>query len=159
MSDPIPGDDWPLGEARDWLRDRVEDGASCPCCRQFAKVYKRKINHSAVRGLVAIYAQRNNENGGYAHLPSLGLGRLGGEAARLSYWGLIEEERVEREDGGRAGWWRITPQGIDWLHSRIAVPTYARIYDGRLLGLTGAPWRVKDAVKEHFDLRDLMEGL
>ena len=32
-----------LGEARDWLRERIEDGEECPCCRQFAKVYRRRL--------------------------------------------------------------------------------------------------------------------
>lgn len=158
VNDVGPTDDWPLGLARAWLRDRVEDGARCPCCTQFAKVYYRKVNASMVRGLVAIYGQRNHDDG-FAHLPTLGLGHLGGEAARMSYWNLVEEEPVVREDGGRAGWWRITVLGVDWLHSRTAVPTYARIYDGRLLALTGEPCWVADAVREKFDLTELMRGI
>ena len=33
-----------LDEAKAWLRDQVDDGAHCPCCGQFAKVYKRRIH-------------------------------------------------------------------------------------------------------------------
>jgi hypothetical protein len=90
-------------------------------------------------------------------LPTISPSR-GGEPAKLVYWEMIEEEPKVREDGGRAGWWRITGLGIEWLHSRVSVPTYARVYDGRLLSLTGDPFWVKDAVKERFDLRELMEG-
>ena len=158
MTDAIPDEDWTLTEARAWLRDRVEDGSTCPLCTQFAKVYYRKINHGMVRGLVALYRQRDNGNSGYAHLPTLGLGQLGGQMSRLTYWGLIQEERRERDDGGHAGWWRITEEGIDFLRGRTSVPEYARIYDGRLLGLTGDPCSVTDAIKGHFDLRELMEG-
>jgi hypothetical protein len=150
MTGALP-DDVSLGEARDWLRLRAyDDGAHCPCCTQFTKVYRRKINSSMVRALVALYRKRWD----FVHLPPVDPSH--GEAARLSYWGLIEEEPIFREDGGRAGWWRITPLGADWLRGQVTVPMTAHIYDSRLLKLDGPPWHVTDAVKQKFDLQELM---
>ena len=152
----IPDGDWTLRDAQDWLRERVDDGASCPCCTQFAKVYRRKISYRMVRALVGLYLVRNTEDG-YGFLPAID--PKTGDAAKMVYWKLIEEKPTRREDGGPVGWWRITQLGIDWLHSRVAIPTYARVYDGRCLGLTGNPCTVADAVKEKFDLRELMAGV
>ena len=44
-----------LGDAREWLRERVEHGARCPCCTQFAKVYERKLNSRMARQLITFW--------------------------------------------------------------------------------------------------------
>jgi hypothetical protein len=145
-----------LEEARDWLRARVEDGDYCPCCTQFAKVYKRKINSGMVRALINLY-RAGGPGRDFRHLPPIDPSH--GDAAKLVYWELIEEEPVVREDGGRAGWWRVTPLGEDFLRGWIKVIKYARVYDSRLLGFTGGKVDVRDALGTKFKLDDLMEGL
>ena len=57
-----------------------------------------------------------------------------GDAAKLVYWGLIEEEALQREDGGRAGWWRVTAYGERFLKGLIRVPKYARVFDEPVAG-------------------------
>ena len=143
-----------LADAQAWLRARVEDGEHCPCCTQFAKVYKRKINSGMVRALINLYAAGEGE---FHHLPPIDPSH--GDAAKLVYWSLIEEEPTVREDGGRAGWWRITPQGVSFLRGRVTVTKYARIYDSRLLGFCGDTVGVRDSLGTKFRLDDLMEGL
>ena len=32
-----------LTEAKQWLKERLDEGTRCPCCNQYAKIYKRKI--------------------------------------------------------------------------------------------------------------------
>jgi hypothetical protein len=150
-----PQEDWLLGDVKDWLRDRVDGGAKCPCCTQLAKVYRRHINGEMVRALAALYVRRYDNHNGYVHLPTIHPTRA--DSAKLVYWNLIEEEPVYRSDNGRAGWWRITSKGMEWLQGGSFVQKYARIYDGKLLGLEGGPWYVHDAVKDKFDLRELME--
>ena len=44
-----------LGTAREWLRSQAKDGARCPCCRQYVKVYRRKLNSSMSRALMIMY--------------------------------------------------------------------------------------------------------
>jgi hypothetical protein len=106
-----------------------------------------------VRALVGLYLTRHAEDG-YGFLPAID--PKTGDAAKMVHWGLIEEEKTRREDGGRAGWWRITPLGVQWLRNQTSVPRYAHIYDGRCLRLSGPPLTVADAVKQKFDLRELM---
>lgn len=158
MTEPYPDGDWSLRDAQNWLRDQVDDGARCPCCTQYAKVYRRKINSGMARALVEMYVKARND---WIHKPTAlsGLGAAARDESLLRYWGLIEESSEEREDGGRAGWWRVTELGSDWLHARVTVPKYARVYDGRCLGLTGEPCTAAEALGARFDLRELMAGL
>jgi hypothetical protein len=156
--EPVPELDWTLGEVRDWLRGKVEKGVHCPACEQFAKVYRRRIYAGMVRALVLMYREGDFGRRLYVHVPSIDPAR-GGDVAKLEFWGLIEEERVVRVDGGRAGYWRVTVRGEDWLARKTVVARYARIYDGRLLSLTGVATTVDDALGSGFRLDDLMDGV
>jgi hypothetical protein len=80
------------------------------------------------------------------------------EESKLRYWGLIEEETDLRPDGGRSGWWRLTPTGKDWVLNLSGVLKYALVYNGRCLGLSGQPVSIVDALGTRFDYRELMAG-
>lgn len=158
MSTVFP-EQMPLREARDVLRELVEDGHECPLCRQFAKVYRRRVHATMARELIHFYRRAGLE---WFDLPLLA-GEISGkrraytgDSAKLRYWGLMEENDARREDGGRAGWWRVTRRGVDWVTCRLLIPKYARIYDGRCLGYAGEPVSIEDALGERFDYRELM---
>lgn len=145
-----------LAEAREWLRERVDHGEKCPCCTQLAKVYRRTIHATMARELIAFYRHAGRE---WGYLPDSGIQR-GGDMVKCRYWGLIVEDDGERADGSsRNGWWRVTALGELWLRNEQPVPKYARIYDGRLLGLVGAPVTIIDALGRKFDYADLMAGV
>lgn len=159
MADPaeLPDDSMTVGEARDWLREHVEKGAECPLCHQFSKVYRRTITSAMARALALIWHEGGWGKKLYVHVPSVDPAR-GGDVAKLEHWGLLEEERTVRTDGGRAGYWRLTRRGEEWLEGRISVPKYARVYNGKLLSLTGPAWTVFEALGKRFDYRELMDG-
>src|ERR1044072_5955600 len=142
-----------LGEAADRLRGLVDHGHECPCCTQFAKVYRRKIHATMARELIQFYRVAGRD---WGHLPSI-LGYNGGDVTKCRYWGLIVEDDAIRDDGSSgAGWWQGTPAGHLWVRGRLAVPKFARIYDGRCLGLEGALVTIRDALGDRFDYGDLM---
>lgn len=145
-------DDVTLGQARDWLRQRVDEGAKCPLCQQHAKVYRRKLNSGMARSLILMYRNAGRD---WIHIPTQ-LPARSREEGKLRYWGLAEEAKVEREDGGRAGWWRVTSMGVQFVLGSLVVPKYAHIYDDRLLRLSGDPITIVDALGEKFDYAELM---
>jgi hypothetical protein len=149
-------DSMTLGEARDELRPLVMGpGAVCPCCKRFAKRYKRSINASMARGLIKLY--RAGAADDYVHVPEVLPTLWGGDAAKLRYWGLITEHPTRRDDGGRAGYWRITPLGVDYLHGTASVPKYVWVYGRRCLGIAPGPRAyIADALGEPFNLAELM---
>ena len=149
-------DSMPLSEARQIvLEERFsKDGIGCPCCLTLAKVYQRRIHGTMARTLITMY--RHGGADGYVHTASLPGDTH--EASQLSWWHLIEEEKIRRPDGGRAGWWRITHIGVNWVLARSYIPKYARIYDSEVLDLTGEPVTIQDALGKRFNYRELMEG-
>lgn len=150
-------DDMTLGEARALLRTLVDEGHRCPCCSQFAKVYKRKVHASMARGLIqAIRAggrQKFVKPGDFLTI------KQNCDFAKLAYWQLTVEEPTLREDGGRAGWWWVSDLGEQWIRMQATIPKYARIYDSRILGFEGPPVTIRDALGKTFDYAELMAGL
>jgi hypothetical protein len=123
----------------------------CPTCDQFAKVYRRQINSGMARSLILMYRQ----GPGFIHIPTA-IGARSREEGKLAYWGLAEEEHVVREDGGRAGWWRITQKGTQFVLGLISVDKYALVYNGRVLDFDGPAWTIRDALGTRFNYAELM---
>lgn len=145
----------PLRMAQDKLRELVDEGHECPCCTQFAKVYQRKIHASMAAGLVKLY-RRSAEQFTFWGIAEFLAHRELADFAKLAYWGLVEEEAVSREDGGRAGCWRVTDKGQRFVLGHQTVPKYARIYNGRCLGWRGDPVTIRDALGDKFNYDELM---
>jgi hypothetical protein len=145
-----------LEEAREWLRERVDKGAKCPCCTQLAKVYKRSVHASMARALILMYRAGGALD--FVHAPTVTRRDSNTETGKLAYWGLLVEADAEREDGGRAGFYKVTQLGVDFVEGRATIPKYAHTYDGRCLGFSGAQVTIYDALGKRFDYRALMAG-
>lgn len=125
-----------LAAAKDWLRARVRKGAPCPCCAQFAKVYERQITGAMAVALVII-ERRFRTHADWLHAPTyltahcpVGVTIRGGDYTKLVHWRLLEEKPEIRGDGSpRAGFYKITPAGIDWARGNTRVPKYIAIYN------------------------------
>lgn len=143
-----------LVEAQNWLRHQLDEGAKCPCCTQFAKVYKRKINASMARSLIVMWRAAQLE---FQHIPTT-VGARSREEGKLAAWKLIEEEARVRDDGGRAGYWRVTDLGYQFAHGFVTIPKYAKFYDGRVMGFEGDRVTVRDALGDRFDYDELMNA-
>lgn len=143
-----------LIEAASWLAEQLKkDGATCPCCTQLAKVYRRKINSNMARTLILGYQAAGL---GWFHAPTTVADR--GELAKLRFWGLVEEEKALRPDGGRAGWWRVTSKGRDFILGHIELPAHVLIYNGQALRLdeSGGRIGIRAALGDKFSYRELM---
>jgi hypothetical protein len=169
MTDDVyPGDS--LAGAKDWLRNRLRDGARCPCCTQRAQAYRRTIHASMAQALIRIYHETafayttapahvtvidGNPHVRFADVLDH---RQIADAAKLRYWSLIREYPETREDGGRRGLWRITWTGYQFVRVETNVLRYAIVYDGRLLDLEGPPVTIRDCLGKGFDYAALMRG-
>jgi Zn ribbon nucleic-acid-binding protein len=161
-----------LAEARAWLRERFEEGADCPCCKQHVKLYKRHLNSSMAYVLLLLY--RESVAAGfekYLHVPSLIAHRtkdqprlaaaVRGDWAKLRYWDLIEEHAGEREDdeGPHSGYWRLTHRGELFAQGAIRVPAYVHLYNGDLVRREVTETvDIHEALGTKFSYRDLMEA-
>ena len=169
MAGELP-DNASLDEAKQWLRLRFEDGASCPLCSQHVKLYKRKLNSSMAVVLSIIYKAFRKvdfDKAIWLHVPShlnnVGLpagvaASVRGDWAKLKFWGLIEEKGDVRMDGSsRAGYWRITDVGKMFVESSMRVPKYVFIYNGgRIFRNVEDEVTFKEALGDKFSYAELM---
>lgn len=154
-------DDMTLGEARELLRTLVDEGHECPACTQFAKVYKRKIHSSMAQALIAIHkASYHYPQSRFVEIAKILPHKQVADAAKLRYWGLIEEEPSVRSDGSeRTGFWRVTQRGAMFTRRQSRESKYARLYNGRCLGFEGGLVSIADALGKNFDYSELMAGV
>lgn len=145
-----------LDAAREWVRDMARgEGARCPCCDQFAKVYRRTITSTMAHALVHLYHAR----GTWVHVPShAGIAAKGGDHAKLAYWGLAEQLSGPAEDGNpHQGRWRITDAGAAWVNGATRVPRYVYLYDGKPVAVPcDETLSIHDALGTRFDYLELM---
>ena len=155
MTETIPQITDTIGDSRQWLEENRDEGVSCPSCDQFVKVYRRRINAGMAQAIITMYGKAGTED--FVHTPSLVRSH---EVGQLAWWGFIEEEKVLREDGGRAGFWRVTPAGEQWLLGRTKAAKYALVYNGRLLALDDEEQIViADALGKKFNYNELMADI
>lgn len=155
----LPGDESvSLAAARRMVYEQRDEGLKCPCCDQNVKVYRITITAGMAQGLITHY--RLNDMG-FAHINATRAANGATDnrqESKLAYWGLFEEEvTVKREDGGRRGFWRVTPHGVLFLRGELTVPKWLRTYNNEVIEIV-QPERVSihDALGHRFDLREIM---
>lgn len=161
-----------LEEAKVWLRERFGKGATCPCCNQFVKLYKRSFNYSMA--VVLLLMERYYRRVGvsaeeWLHVPSYiteavayhprgAVAIRGGDWAKMKYWGLIEEKPETRDDGSpRAGFWRMTPLGRQFATRATTVPSHVYVYNGELFQkIVEDQITIDDALGTNFNYSEIM---
>ena len=145
-------DDMPLGEAMELLLEgAINGGVICPCCSQFAKVYKRKINSAMAKGLIDLYKAGGISE--FVHAPTISSCR---EVSQLAWWGLVAEESTLRPDGGKSGYWKVTKKGEEFIKSEVKCDKYTYVFDGKILGHDGDMVDISEALGEPFHYRSMM---
>ena len=159
-----------LLDARDWLNGQKDRGATCPCCDQFAKIYRRKINSGMAAAILVIWrrTQQIMPRDGWLHIPDdfKGAGGLVGilqnrEYPKLRYWGLLQafEGPHDDVDTPYSGKWRITLKGREFCLGQRRVPKYVNIYNSEPVERQeDATVDIREALGDRFSYDDLMEG-
>jgi hypothetical protein len=156
-----------LEEAKAWLRERFGEGADCPCCHQYVKLYKRKLNSGMAAGLVIMYRSHLADRKAPfdTHALLFRGSRLDADFAKLRFWELIE--RVEIVDDGvshprRGSKYRITDLGCQFVERQISVPKYVHLYnDSPVKSYDDLNHEVIDldhALGSKFNYQELMTG-
>lgn len=161
-----------LEDAKKWLRARFGKGATCPCCNQFVKLYKRPFSKSIafVLLLIARYYRRYDvQPTEWLHVPSYLVEAVAsnprraaavrGDWAKLKFWGLLEEKPDVRADGSpRVGYWRMTPLGQQFVNREVKVPSHVYIYNGSPLQIAVEEQiTIDDALSTEFSYDEIMK--
>lgn len=145
-----------LAEAREWLKSVMwQKKVPCPCCKQAVKVYKRQINRTMAKALIRLHFFEEE----WVHVPSVpGFARMGGDFAKLGWFGLVEEKDEMKDDGNpHAGYWRITELGRSFVREQAKVPSHIYIYNNRVLKSEKEQVGIRGSLGKKFNYDELMK--
>jgi len=158
-----------LVEAKKWLRVRFGKGATCPCCNQFVKLYKRALSKSMAYVLLLMECHFSGDAvEEWLHVPSYiaemasdnprRAAAVRGDWAKLKFWGLIEEKPDVRSDGSsRVGHWKMTLLGRQFARRQVKVPGHVYLYNGEPLQRTVEEMiTIDDALGTEFSYDEIM---
>ena len=137
-----------IRQARDHMSEYFDEGTKCPCCGQFVKKYKRKLNSGMARTLTQIFKDNPDRYVDVKEfLRSKGY-KNSHDWTLLKHWGIL----TVREDG----MYKITQMGRNFLSG---FPTHSHIYmyNNKMMGFGEGQTTISEALGEPFDLQELME--
>ena len=110
----------------------LRDGAHCPVCDRWGKVYKRRLNKTMVKCLEWVVNVTTAEDVKYIDIPARG--RLGEgdiydftkQYSTLKHWGFLQRPDGEEP---RSGIWGPTPSGIRFLRGLEQAPEWIATYN------------------------------
>ena len=146
-----------LEEAQQFLRDNWDEGATCPCCKQFVKMYKHKINGIATSDLIRLYRLSKGNVGQPFHVSKFSQDR-GGAFAKLAHWGLVETEVNDNTKKRTSGMWSLTYKGLEFVKGDITVPEKIALYNKKAYGSSEKQVDIRTALGTKFDYEELMNS-
>jgi len=149
-----------LTQARADLRSRLDDGVTCPCCDQYAKIYRRPLNANMSMFLCSLVKiSRDRVAGGYP--PWVSWRRIDHTSRDYSYarhWGLMVERPPDSTRARSSGFWKPTDKGIQFVMNQIRVPKRVHLYNNEVIGWDEETTCIVEAMGKNFDYAELMGG-
>ena len=150
-----------LSEAQAIVENGRDNGIECPCCGQFAKIYRRKINSMMARGLIELYRQSRDRF--WIDIKEINRALRGlatvnptSDFAKLAYWGFVADRGNDDPDKRRSGIWSITEKGKAFACRRIRVPEKVFLYNGESIGFSSQTTDIVEALGKKFSYWELM---
>ena len=148
-----------LAEAIREMREKIEEGTTCPCCGRFVKLYKRKLHAEMAAFLCRLVARWRREQRYYSTRELCpALTKSATDGSYLVHWGLLEREPIpnRNEAGGKAGMYRPTDRGIAFVEGRITVASHIHILCGEIVGFSLDNIGAREALGDRFSYDELM---
>lgn len=148
-----------LEEAKAVLRDGWKKGVDCPCCGQYVKLYKRKLNAGIAYGLIQLHRKGGDKDFVDIWADNTDPRRWGGDFAKARFWGLAVQLDKDRGDGSkRNGFWKLTETGIRFVRHERRVPKYVYVFNNTRYGSSDEETTIVEALGAAFNYRKLMAG-
>ncbi|AJF08282.1 hypothetical protein [Geoalkalibacter subterraneus] len=151
------GESISVEQARSQLAAAMDRGTQCPCCDQFVKRYRRKLNSGLAALLVRVYSEvsvRDSE-GGWLHIRDAVKDLTGTDYAILRHFGLLEPYQQGGRRGG-AGLWRLTEKGTLFVEGKTSVPEAVYLLNNKVHGYSPQTISIQEALGNAFDWDELM---
>jgi hypothetical protein len=141
---------------------RRKEGAICPCCDRFGKVYARSINNSMATTLrwMYDYAKIHGSDTWINMRTDSPIESVAScEYARLVWWHVIEKKPIDVVSKKKStGIYRITKLGIDFIEGRALIPKNIFLHNDELLGESEEMTDFVSCLKDSFDYQKLMQS-
>lgn len=139
------------------------DPQSCEHCGQLVKLYRRQIHSLAAESLIRLHRKTIAHPGlEFFHIGEFFKSTtkgMGGDFAKLRYWGLIEMLASNPDEDKRtSGYWKITVKGRQFVKGKISIPKSVFLYNQTFYGFEGPEIFISDCFEEPFSYRELMGG-
>jgi hypothetical protein len=145
-------------EAKSYVRDNVHDGVRCPCCEQYAKVYRRKLNSNMGRFLISLIQRSDvSVNDGWVHYSQCKFRGRDYSYLDVSYFDLASQRPNDDTGKRSSGFWRPTRRGVNFANNNLAVPKYIHVYNGSLLDFSPDLVNIVTCLGSDFSYEELME--
>lgn len=119
-----------VAEARDWLHRNLFRGVFCPTCDRIAVFKNYPMKDSMARLLIEMYRHHGTEPVDVREFYLDGeLVDRNNYVAKIAQRGLVKEIPMRRGDGGKAGWYQLTEEGVDWIFNRSVTPATVLSYN------------------------------
>lgn len=143
-----------ITQAQEYVEAHRLEGVKCPCCGQYVRLYRHRLNSQMAKALVQMYYldQAGEE---YIHVlqelkPSNRMYSL------MRFWGLIEPAGNCDNSKKSSGYWKITQAGKDFVCGG-EVPRYVYLYDNQKYGESEEMTTIRQAFGKRFDYQELMQ--
>lgn len=151
-----------LAALREAFRIRLEAAGSamCPCCDRTARIRKGSLNAGMVKVLLRMVALTVANRQEWLHIRDI----FGSSAQKyrdwtqLKHWGLVEPRDTKTSTENSSGYWRVTPDGHDFVRKVIIVPRHVFTYNDACLRESDESITVEQALGEDFDYRSVFQG-
>ena len=142
------------------------NGAHCPTCGRYAKIYRRRIHSNMARQLIALYSLTQPERFfegklviRYAHTRQVRDKCGYSDFTLAKHWGLVQARPNEDDPSVKdTGLWTLTGQGLGFVLGTSTIPKYAYLFDDRLVGFSDDVVSIRDALGKKFNYQEIMES-
>lgn len=157
MSDQMEmfGDEgaWLAKMRHNWNKSIEGEGAFCPCCGGWGKVYKRVLSQHLALCLRWIAVHGEGDDSWVDVQNRAPRWMLKSKTyPLLEHWGLIESQAK------RSGVWRATPKGQDFIGGSVAMPSAVHIYGNEVWGFEAEEVSFRGCFGKHFDFDEMMSS-
>ena len=146
-----------IKEAKEHLAKNYKDGTACPCCNQYVRQYKRKLNSVMARCLIKL----SKMGPGYHHVKDVvkGISDTGtNDFSKLKHWNFIAEQINADTKKKNSGMWCITTSGQAFANYETVASEYVLLYNGKKQGTSESKTNIIKSLGKKFDYQELMEG-
>ena len=155
-----------IHEVREYFSETIRQGKSafCPCCDRIVKVYKRTVTSSMAYGLIMVRNYWGLLGPGFPwfHMENFFKdldipNSIRGDMPKWVLWECLEKATGEKDDGNpNNGMYRLTMRGLEFVHDKIKMRKYVRVYNNVTYGFDGPLVSIKEALKDKFNYEELM---